>query len=67
MNALDEVLNTIKVRSSVYCPIEVGAPWGLIADPVSGKISRDYPDVEMPLHAELINRRWNIQPPPKAL
>jgi hypothetical protein len=29
MNALDEVLNSIRVRSTVYCPIEVGAPWGL--------------------------------------
>jgi AraC family transcriptional regulator, alkane utilization regulator len=29
MDALTEVLNSIRVRSTVYCPIEVGAPWGL--------------------------------------
>ncbi|MCI0663077.1 MAG: AraC family transcriptional regulator [Acidobacteria bacterium] len=29
MDALTEVLNTVRVRSTVYCPIEIGAPWGL--------------------------------------
>ncbi|MGH9847599.1 MAG: AraC family transcriptional regulator [Blastocatellia bacterium] len=29
MDALTEVLNSIRVRSTVYCPIEIGAPWGL--------------------------------------
>jgi AraC-like DNA-binding protein len=29
MDALTEVLNSIRVRSTVYCPVEVGAPWGL--------------------------------------
>jgi len=29
MDALTEVLNTIRVRSTVYCPIEISAPWGL--------------------------------------
>jgi AraC-like DNA-binding protein len=29
MDALTEVLNSVRVRSTVYCPIEVGAPWGL--------------------------------------
>jgi AraC-like DNA-binding protein len=29
MDALSEVLNSVRVRSTVYCPIEIGAPWGL--------------------------------------
>ena len=29
MDALTEVLNSLRVRSTVYCPIEIGAPWGL--------------------------------------
>lgn len=29
MDALNEVLNSLRVRSTVYCPIEIGAPWGL--------------------------------------
>jgi len=29
MDALTEVLNSVRVRSTVYCPIEIGAPWGL--------------------------------------
>jgi AraC-like DNA-binding protein len=36
MNALDEVLNSIRVRSTVYCPIEVGAPWGLYIEEERG-------------------------------
>lgn len=28
-DALNEALNTIRVRSTVYCPIEIAAPWGL--------------------------------------
>ena len=29
MDALTEVLNSVRVRSTVYCPVEIGAPWGL--------------------------------------
>lgn len=29
MNALTEVLNSVRVRSTVYCPVEIAAPWGL--------------------------------------
>lgn len=29
MDALTEVLHSLRVRSTVYCPIEIGAPWGL--------------------------------------
>jgi AraC family transcriptional regulator, alkane utilization regulator len=29
MDALTEVLNSVRVSSTVYCPIEIGAPWGL--------------------------------------
>jgi AraC-like DNA-binding protein len=29
MDALTEILNSVRVRSTVYCPIEIGAPWGL--------------------------------------
>jgi AraC-like DNA-binding protein len=29
MDALTEVLSSIRVRSTVYCPLEIGAPWGL--------------------------------------
>ncbi|HZF39145.1 MAG TPA: AraC family transcriptional regulator [Blastocatellia bacterium] len=29
MNALTEVLNSVRVRSTVYCPVEISAPWGL--------------------------------------
>jgi len=36
MDALTEVLNTVRVRSTVYCPIEVGAPWGLYIAEESG-------------------------------
>jgi len=36
MNALDEVLNSIRVRSTVYCPIEVGAPWDLYIEEERG-------------------------------
>jgi len=36
MDALTEVLNSVRVRSTVYCPIEVGAPWGLHIEEESG-------------------------------
>ncbi|MGH9766973.1 MAG: AraC family transcriptional regulator [Blastocatellia bacterium] len=36
MNALTEVLNSVRVRSTVYCPIEIGAPWGLYIPEESG-------------------------------
>jgi AraC-like DNA-binding protein len=29
MDALTEVLDSVRVRSTIYCPIEIGAPWGL--------------------------------------
>jgi AraC-like DNA-binding protein len=29
MDALTEVLNSVRIRSTVYCPIKIGAPWGL--------------------------------------
>ncbi|HEU0184382.1 MAG TPA: AraC family transcriptional regulator [Blastocatellia bacterium] len=29
MDALTEILNSVRVRSTIYCPIEIGAPWGL--------------------------------------
>src|SRR5262245_37263437 len=29
MDALTDVLNSVRVRSTVYCPVEIGAPWGL--------------------------------------
>src|SRR5215813_14918477 len=29
MDALTEVLNSVRVRSTVYCPVEISAPWGL--------------------------------------
>ncbi|MBO0724902.1 MAG: AraC family transcriptional regulator [Blastocatellia bacterium] len=29
MDALTEVLNSVRVRSTVYCPVEIAAPWGL--------------------------------------
>jgi|SRR5262245_35342278 len=36
MDALTEVLNSVRVRSTVYCPIEIGAPWGLYIAEESG-------------------------------
>jgi AraC family transcriptional regulator, alkane utilization regulator len=36
MDALTEVLNSIRVRSTVYCPIEIGAPWGLHIEEETG-------------------------------
>jgi len=36
MDALTEVLNSVRVRSTVYCPIEIGAPWGLYIPEESG-------------------------------
>lgn len=36
MEALTEVLNSVRVRSTVYCPIEIGAPWGLYIAEESG-------------------------------
>jgi AraC-like DNA-binding protein len=36
MDALTEVLNSIRVSSTVYCPIEIGAPWGLYVAEESG-------------------------------
>ncbi len=36
MNALTEVLNSVRIRSTVYCPIEIGAPWGLYVAQESG-------------------------------
>ncbi len=29
MNALSEALNSVRIRSTVYCPVEIAAPWGL--------------------------------------
>lgn len=28
-DALTEILNSLRVDSTVYCPVEIGAPWGL--------------------------------------
>jgi AraC-like DNA-binding protein len=36
MDALTEVLKSVRVRSTVYCPIEIGAPWGLHIEEESG-------------------------------
>jgi AraC-like DNA-binding protein len=36
MDAFAEVLNSIRVRSTIYCPIEIGAPWGLYIEEESG-------------------------------
>lgn len=36
MDALSEILNSVRVRSTVYCPVEITAPWGLTLPKESG-------------------------------
>jgi AraC family transcriptional regulator, alkane utilization regulator len=36
MDALTEVLNSVRVQSTVYCPIEISAPWGLYIEEERG-------------------------------
>jgi AraC-like DNA-binding protein len=36
MDALTEVLNSVRIRSTVYCPVEIAAPWGLHIEEESG-------------------------------
>jgi AraC-like DNA-binding protein len=36
MDALAEVLNSVRVRSTIYCPVEIAAPWGLAIEEEQG-------------------------------
>lgn len=38
MDVLTDVLNSLRLKSSVYCRSELGAPWGLHFTPMSGAV-----------------------------